>query len=173
MSYNGNAYLSMFDENWDIIWQKTYDFPNILGFGGLLAAPDGGYYISGGYYAYTNDKSDIILLKTDSLGNCTPKAQFSLNQTDSLVSVSNTSFGADSYTWLWGNGTTLQDTTQQTQSYIYPQTGIYNLCLVAHNLCGNDTLCQTINYGVASALPNNNNNNTLCLAYYLTLLASP
>ena len=84
-SYSGNAYLSMFNENWDIVWQKTYDFPNNLGLGGLLVAPNSGYYISGRYYPYTNNKSDIILLKTDSLGNCTPKANFSLAQQDSLL----------------------------------------------------------------------------------------
>lgn len=105
----------------------------------------------GGYKVDINDIHHPFLLKTDSLGNCTPKAQFSLNQTDSLVSVSNTSFGADSYEWHLGNGTVLTDTSLQ---YIYPQTGIYNLCLVAHNLCGNDTLCQTINYGVADGVGN-------------------
>ena len=163
-SYSGNAYLSMFNENWDIVWQKTYDFPNNLGLGGLLVAPNSGYYISGRYYPYTNNKSDIILLKTDSLGNCTPKANFSLAQQDSLLTLSNTSFGADSYEWHLGNGTVLNDTNLQ---YIYPQTGIYNVCLVAHNLCGNDTLCQTINYGVADGVGNLSQN------FMFSLLSNP
>lgn len=131
---------------------KNYGYLN-LDIGSNFAYSKNNEYI-GGLKVVVNGIIHPFLLKTDSLGNCTPKAQFSLNQTDSLVSVSNTSFGADSYEWLWGNGTTLQDTTQQTQSYIYPQTGIYNLCLVAHNLCGNDTLCQTINYGVVDGVGN-------------------
>lgn len=146
MNYN-QPYLTMFDENWDTIWQKAYHFENPTYLHGILAAPNGGYYLSGAHLTNTdNNVADLILIKIDSTGSCRPQAAFTWEQTDSLVSVSNHSFGADAYTWLWGNGQSLLDSTDLAQQYIYPQTGSYNLCLVAHNLCGNDTLCQTINY---------------------------
>jgi PKD repeat protein len=160
LAVNETNYIIGIDSLGNKLWQKNVNIEDILynlygdpGFSGNFNArislrEDNTYLISGGYVGSGN-QSVFFFAHIDSTGSCRPQAAFTLEQTDSLVSLSNSSFGADSYTWLWGNGANLSDTTGLAQQYIYPQTGSYNLCLVAHNLCGNDTLCQTINYFAA------------------------
>lgn len=157
---NNCEYIIGIDSSGTKTWEERLPLHDILlnlyaepGFSGFLQAwvifqEDNSYLISGRYPGEYN-LYDTFLARIDSTGSCRPQAAFSLVQTDSLVSVNNTSFGGDRYTWLWGDGAAAEDSTEQAQQYIYPQTGSYSLCLVAQNLCGSDTLCQTVNHFAA------------------------
>ncbi len=62
------------------------------------------------------------------------------------VNFTNQSVNAVSYHWNFGDNTTLADTSiTSTPSYTYPDTGSYNVCLVAnpHTSCA-DTFCRRI-----------------------------
>ncbi|OWY23890.1 T9SS C-terminal target domain-containing protein [Sphingobacteriales bacterium UPWRP_1] len=116
----------------------------------VIQTSDGGYLIGGyidGQYPSSSGEPDPyftypFFLKIDSTGNCRPSAGFSHSVAAYNLSITaNTSFGADSYLWLFGNGDT---SNMAMPAYTYPQPGSYNLCLVARNLCGNDTLCTAI-----------------------------
>lgn len=151
---NGARFIVAIDTLGNKLWQKNTYLNNILPDlysdydAYVVLQEDDGYLISGSYTGVGNQHY-AFLARIDSTGSCRPQAAFSLVQTDSLVSVSNASFGGDHYTWLWGNGAAAEDSTEQAQQYIYPQTGSYSLCLVAQNLCGSDTLCQIVNHFAA------------------------
>lgn len=170
---NGARFIVAIDTLGNKLWQKNINLIDFLpdytsyNGGAILLNSEDSYLISGSYlgsFLGTSNQRYAFLARIDSTGSCRPQAAFSLVQTDSLVSVNNTSFGGDHYTWLWGDGAAAEDSTEQAQQYIYPQTGSYSLCLVAQNLCGSDTLCQTVNHfaaGIGS------------LAAETTLLVSP
>ena len=52
----------------------------------------------------------------------------------------NSSFGS-SYFWDFGDGTT--DTTQNAM-HSYGSDGSYTVCLIVSNICGSDTICETV-----------------------------
>ena len=110
-----------------------------------MPTSDGGYLLFGRHLP-----SGSFLIKTDSLGNCEPTANYDFSLTDSLsLSLTSSSIAANTVTWHFGDGDTLLVDTLQTQSiaHNYEEAGIYEVCLVAQNLCANDTLCQNINIG--------------------------
>jgi len=56
-----------------------------------------------------------------------------INCNDALVTFDNTSVGADSYFWDFGDLTTEADTSnEQFPSYLYPDTGKYEIMLIAN-----------------------------------------
>jgi PKD repeat protein len=55
--------------------------------------------------------------------------------------ASHTGFDADSLSWIMGDGTVLSG---DEISYTYAESGSYELCLIAINSCGVDSLCATI-----------------------------
>ena len=143
------------DSSANVLWKiktKAYGailnkYPDAISFKGNVLWQDGrNYLIAVLFYDSSNNSYIPYLARVDSLGNCAPYSQFTLTQTDSLVTLTNTSFGGDTYKWVMGNGDTLLN-QPTTTTYIYPTKGVYQICLVAENLCGKNQHCQTINYG--------------------------
>ncbi len=80
-----------------------------------------------------------------------PTAGFSVTTDDWTVLLQNTSTDADSYQVYFGDGSFFSGTTIPN-AHTYADTGTYLLRLLATNLCGLDTLEQTIH--IMGALPN-------------------
>ncbi|MFM6969266.1 MAG: PKD domain-containing protein [Sediminibacterium sp.] len=66
------------------------------------------------------------------------------------IQLVNTSAGAVSYKWIFGDGKTFTTAKRDTViSYQYQKTGTYNVCLVAFNAAGcSDTTCTQIDISV-------------------------
>ena len=135
------------DDEGEMEWMQRH--PYKLEASDVLPAPDGS-----GYYRYGKATLDslsdewggnyykLFLLKTDLEGNCRPQAAFDyeLDETGGLTLI-NQSQGADDYVWDFGGG----DTSSMTEPmHTYLADGVYQLCLYANNLCGTDTLCQSL-----------------------------
>lgn len=78
-----------------------------------------------------------------------PKASFSYaptpTQENMPVQFTNSSIGASSYKWNFGDGDSLTTSSQNTIQHIYNETGTFNTCLIARNNVGcADTTCQSI-----------------------------
>ena len=70
-----------------------------------------------------------------------PEAAFSISFLGSLLLFSDASLNNPTqWRWSFGNGAT---STEQNPIYIYSQNGNYQVCLIASNVCGADTICQT------------------------------
>jgi PKD repeat protein len=79
----------------------------------------------------------------------TPVAGFSSNAIGFALSFTNTSTGAyTSYAWDFGDG---NSSTDMNPSHTYAGPGTYQVCLIAGNQCGSDTICQTLNITCAPA----------------------
>lgn len=62
-----------------------------------------------------------------------------------MVIFKNQSTYGTSYFWDFGDNTTLGDTSKLvTPAYTYPDTGTYQVMLIAKNICGSDTLYTSI-----------------------------
>ncbi len=71
-----------------------------------------------------------------------PTAAWTNTSINLNASFTNVSTGLPtSYSWNFGNGVT---STSQNPTHTYSATGTYNVCLIATNVCGSDTLCQNI-----------------------------
>ncbi|MBX2927063.1 MAG: PKD domain-containing protein [Saprospiraceae bacterium] len=81
--------------------------------------------------------------------NCVaPTAAFSVSTLGQLLLFSDASSNNPTQ-WLWnfGDGTI---STDQNPLHLYPQNGAYQVCLIAGNACGADTICQNIIVGPVS-----------------------
>ncbi|QQS29056.1 MAG: T9SS type A sorting domain-containing protein [Sphingobacteriales bacterium] len=154
---NQNLWVVKTDNNGNLQWQsdhiriKNY---NTVG-KTIMKTSDGGYLIGGvatiGYPLY---EAYPFFVKMDSTGKCSPQAAFTHSLNNYTLNIeSNTSTGAHNYTWLFGNSDTAQTATPV---YTYPNPGTYNLCLVATNPCGNDTLCTQIDVATGTHTPKSN-----------------
>lgn len=68
------------------------------------------------------------------------------------VSFSNTSINASSYVWDFGDGLPLSSLTNP--SHLFPESGVFNVCLTANNAGGSNTFCQdvdVVNVGLGDA----------------------
>ncbi|QQS30725.1 MAG: PKD domain-containing protein [Sphingobacteriales bacterium] len=145
------------DNNGNLQWQSDHiRIKNYRTVGNtIIKTSDGGYLIGGVAVHITSPLNERypFFVKMDSTGNCRPQAAF-IHSIDNytLNIVSNTSTGAHEYTWLFGNSDTAQTATPV---YTYPNPGTYNLCLVATNPCGNDTLCTQIDVATGIHKPDN------------------
>jgi len=84
------------------------------------------------------------------------KADFSYSQsaTGNTIFFSNSSIASNNYTWYFGDGTS---STLQSPFHVYPDTGFYNVSLIAKDsLCDVDRICQTI---YVSTVTDNNDTN--------------
>lgn len=70
-----------------------------------------------------------------------PAGGFSSTANLLSVSFSNTSTGANNYSWDFGDGNT---STLQNPVHSYANAGSYTVCLIGINSCGQDTFCQTL-----------------------------
>jgi len=81
--------------------------------------------------------------------NDVPNAGFTFDQSNNTIGFTNTSTGATSYLWDFGDGST--STTNNTQlQHFYPAIGDYTVVLIAMNACGSDTTEQTVSVLVSS-----------------------
>jgi hypothetical protein len=122
-----------------------------------------GGHINGPVVSSLGDTSQIIGGSTDFFiakvaptnTNCgckppDPKPQLVSLYNKELTVQGNTTIGADSLAWLWGDGTsTLYTQPGTTISHTYQQGGNYTVCLRAWNICGvSDSCFQVMNVGV-------------------------
>ena len=81
-------------------------------------------------------------LYCDSVKICKkPTASFQFNKNDLLVSFTNLSLDADSYTWIFGDGNTSEE---ESPVHLYESYGDYLICLETTNGCGTTLYCKTI-----------------------------
>lgn len=71
----------------------------------------------------------------------TPDAAFSSILNNGTVVFTNTTTGASSFSWFFGDGGT---SSLPEPTYTYTADGVYTVTLVATNPCGNDTATQTV-----------------------------
>ncbi len=72
-----------------------------------------------------------------------PTANFTFDaSSDPLVSFTNTSSNATGYRWNFGDGSPF-DTTQNT-THTFAHNGVFNVCLLATNAVGNDSVCKNV-----------------------------
>jgi PKD repeat protein len=93
-----------------------------------------------------------------------PNGSFGYTSNNLSISFNNSTTGAQSYTWDFGDGNSGSGATP-THNYTTP--GTYTVCMIAANNCGNDTVCQNIN--VVCPIPNSGfGYNTTSLTMSLT-----
>ena len=76
-----------------------------------------------------------------------PVSAFTSNPNQLQANFVNTSIGALSQSWDFGDG---NSSTSLQPSYIYAGSGTYQVCLISNNMCGQDTSCQSV---VINCLP--------------------
>jgi PKD repeat protein len=99
-------------------------------------------------------KFDVKLTATNPEGSSTveiedfievtdvPEAEFEVDSMESrLVVFKSTSLAADSLFWDFGDGKTSKDTMP---AHEYERDGVYNVTLIAQNLCGRDTFSSEL-----------------------------
>jgi PKD repeat protein len=108
-------------------------------------------YNSAGKYSITltanNGANSVSSIKTDYITvNTTPIAGFTYVITGNNVTFTNTSTGATSYNWAFGNGSSSSVTSPSTT---YATTGNYSVTLTAISPCGQNTSVQNVSISVS------------------------
>ncbi|HIA37855.1 MAG TPA: PKD domain-containing protein [Flavobacteriales bacterium] len=95
-------------------------------------------------YQFVCGGSSICSYTLDTAGCSMPTASFSYSATSLDVTFTNLSAfsGMATYTWDFGDGS--GSSTQQDPSYIYNNSGTYNVCLTIADSCGSDLTCQPV-----------------------------
>jgi len=70
-----------------------------------------------------------------------PSASFTLDQADNVVTFTNTSAMAGTYSWDFGDG---ELSGLENPVHIYEETGTYTITLTVTNQCGSDTFTETV-----------------------------
>ncbi|MEM6804254.1 MAG: PKD domain-containing protein [Bacteroidota bacterium] len=70
-----------------------------------------------------------------------PEASFQYDKNNLSVFFSDQSQEVGTYLWDFGDGST---STEASPSHSFDSVGIYEACLIVENICGKDTLCETI-----------------------------
>lgn len=83
----------------------------------------------------TVTKTDYITIQS------APTAGFSFNINGQTVNFSNSSSGANTYLWNFGDG---QTSTQTNPAHTYAVGGVYTVTLTSTNDCGSSTSTQTV-----------------------------
>lgn len=110
-------------------------------------------------HTYTNPGNyTVCMVATDSCTSDTvcqtinvscvpPTADFGDNSNSggTIVNFSNLSISGSTYSWDYGDGTPIS--TQSDPAHQYSTSGLYEVCLIATNQCGSDTLCTLISVG--------------------------
>lgn len=114
----------------------------------------------------------VSLVITDGCGNMSAKvtksvvvscpvakATFVNSTTDRKIDVEANKQGVLRYTWNFGDGNPLDtSSTDNKNSHIYANYGVYTVCLYVESACGMDTLCEEISLATAGFGENNSNN---------------
>jgi PKD repeat protein len=115
------------------------------GQGSTLASPSHSYATPGSY--------EVCLTSSNICGSTTscqtieiicqpPVAGFDVVINGLAISLTNlSSEDAISYLWLYGDG---NDSNLPSPSHLYDSSGVYEVCLIASNICGTDTVCQEV-----------------------------
>lgn len=74
----------------------------------------------------------------------TPSANFGTTVSNLFVSFSDSSLNTNAWMWDFGDGNTA---VGPNPAYVYQQGGTYQVCLIAMNNCGSDTICQMVSVG--------------------------
>ncbi|TVQ81432.1 MAG: T9SS C-terminal target domain-containing protein [Flavobacteriales bacterium] len=69
------------------------------------------------------------------------QANFTWNTISHTVSFQNTSLNADSVVWFFD---TLGTAAGDSVTFQFPQTDSFEVCMIAYNSCGSDTICQMV-----------------------------
>jgi len=77
--------------------------------------------------------------------NLLPTANFSYISSGLTVNFTNSSINATSWLWDFGSGDT---SFLQNPLYSFPSDGTYNVCLIAENSCGSDTICDSVTVAI-------------------------
>ncbi|QQS29052.1 MAG: T9SS type A sorting domain-containing protein [Sphingobacteriales bacterium] len=156
-NYDEKLWVIKIDNNGNEQWQSDHiRIKNYRTVGRtVMKTSDGGYLIGGvAVVSFADYTAYPFFVKMDSTGNCRPQAAFTHSLDNYTLNIeTNTSSGAHEYTWLFGNSDTAQTAMPV---YTYPNPGTYNLCLVATNPCGNDTLCTQIDVATGTHTPKSN-----------------
>ncbi|MCC6690336.1 MAG: PKD domain-containing protein [Bacteroidia bacterium] len=118
-----------------------------FGDGGIsnLLSPDHTYNTAGTYsvklvVSNACGKDSVTHNRTFS---CTmPVPSFHYNADGLTVQFENNSTSATTYSWNFGDTKT---STLKNPTHKFPSTGSYNICMVATNGCGKDSVCELIN----------------------------
>jgi PKD repeat protein len=70
-----------------------------------------------------------------------PASFFNFNQNNNVISFTNSSSGANSYFWDFGDGNT---STQNAPTHTYSALGTYTVRLISTNGCGSDTSTRSV-----------------------------
>ena len=70
-----------------------------------------------------------------------PEANFSVNQTDNNIEITNNSQFADTYHWDWGDGNT---STEPSPNHVYLDNGEFTVTLIATSCGFSDTIQQSV-----------------------------
>ncbi len=76
-----------------------------------------------------------------------PTADYSYIAADELLTFTNLSVDASTYSWSFGDG---GSATTKNTSHVYAASGLYNVCLTATNVYDDDQECKTIDVIVSS-----------------------
>ena len=93
------------------------------------------------------DMNGSIVITTN---NTTPTASFTSSTNNQVVTFTNTSSNATSYSWDFGDGSSAS--TDINPSHTYATTGTYTVTLTASNNCGTDTYATDITITGPSSL---------------------
>jgi len=107
----------------------------------------GSSYNSSTYYYFYNWKVQAGACKsvrvpvTAVVSSGLPDASFTINGPDNIVTFTNTSAGACSYEWDFGDG---QHSVETSPTNTYTTNGTYIITLTATNSCGEDSYSDTV-----------------------------
>ncbi len=140
--YGAQTYIVKINNSGDILWKRQYGgLGHDYGYD-MIAAPDGGYIISGRTESFAEDTASIYLVKVNCMGLLTePEAQFSYEQSDFSFDFLNESqyvypdsIDGGHYFWNFGDGGSSEELNP---THTYPEIGIYGASLTG--IVCNDT----------------------------------
>lgn len=111
-------------------------------------------------YTFNNAGQQIVKLIASN-GNCSdtlelafmvelpPIANFTYHHDGKLLNCVPSNLNNDNYHWDFGNGIALN--TLDSANYVYPDLGIFNVCLTVNNQCSSVTSCSLIDMNVYSS----------------------
>ena len=147
-----------------IAW--LWDFGD--GQGSTAASPSYTYAAPGTYEVCLTSSSicgSTTACQTIEISCQPPTAGFDVVINGLAISLTNlTSEDAISYLWLYGDG---NDSNLPSPSHLYDSSGVYEICLIANNNCGTDTVCQEV------MLSTSNNDNPATQDHKLQLFPNP
>lgn len=96
---------------------------------------------------------------TISVDNTVPVSSFTYTQNELTFNFTNTSTGAISYLWDFGDGST---STLENPSHSYATSGLYVVTLTAYGACDSNQVLQSIN-AIESIIPSNEKSFTVAI----------